>query len=282
MTNITLQEMDYSDNDTCTCGMSRKDDAIFKIFQWWSEGVVQISVNAIGFLLNSICLWVLFSKDQKGLFNRTLAFLAVFDLMYNVLDILESIRRIHHDRNSCLPKPFYQTIHLYMWPQVLRPLRMIMMTASTYTTFILAMERYFAVSKPISVFASNAELGCKRVLRYIGPMVLFVTTFFIPLLFTFKTEVKYYTCVNGLLKQQLNHTSYCEILQNDTKSFNINSTNINNGQSMSNHSPILVLQYTDLRIDPNYVLYYKTFFCLNFGRNIIYLIKSLSFEYLKT
>ena len=82
-----------NDNDpNCTCGMTFDEEQLFEIIKWWAEGVIQIIINTLGILGNFISLLVLLSKDQQNLFNMSLTMLTFFDTIFNVTDILESIR----------------------------------------------------------------------------------------------------------------------------------------------------------------------------------------------
>ena len=151
------------DQEICTCGMTFAEEAVFKSFRWWLVGVFQIGINAIGLMGNSISLLVLLAKDQKNLFNMTLTMLTIFDSVFNVTDILECIRNVFHDRSSCSEISLIQTIHIYLWPQFLYPLRNIAMTSSIYMTIVLATERYLAVSSPIaSYIAKDKRKTCSQ------------------------------------------------------------------------------------------------------------------------
>ena len=62
------------------------------------------------------------------------------------------------------------------------------MVASIYITVVIALERYFAVSRPISTYVSGGDdegilKAWLRVLKYVGPVILFsvvinISTFF--------------------------------------------------------------------------------------------------------
>ena len=104
-----IDAIEYS----CTCGMSDEEETSLKIARFWLQGYVQIIINTVGLIANSVTMHVLNSIIRKSTFNRTLFFLALFDSIFNVCDILESIRKIHYDRQSCASMPIYQTIHLY-------------------------------------------------------------------------------------------------------------------------------------------------------------------------
>ena len=78
-------------------------------------------------------------KNERILnYSRTLAFLAVFDTVYLTCDILDSIRQYF---------PPVHPVHTYAFPYLLYPLQNVAMVASIYTTVVVALERYVAVSR---------------------------------------------------------------------------------------------------------------------------------------
>ena len=81
---------------------------------------------------------ILLSSKLSSLFNRTLALLAVFDNAFIVCDVLESVRQSHGPLGYA---------HTLLFPHVLYPLQNIALTASIYTTVVVALERLVAVSR---------------------------------------------------------------------------------------------------------------------------------------
>ena len=53
------------------------------------EGQILTVVNIFGVTANLLAIPILGSRELRNTFNRTLAVLAVFDLMYNICDLLE-------------------------------------------------------------------------------------------------------------------------------------------------------------------------------------------------
>ena len=120
--------------------------------------------------------------------------MAFFDTIYLACDILESIRQYM----------ICTTIHTYAFPYFLYPLQNIAMVASIYTTVIVALERYVAVSRPIDVYISTGDSvmgtrgarakgkrflkGWGKVMAYVGPVVLFSIVFNITTFMEFKVK----------------------------------------------------------------------------------------------
>ena len=172
--------------EVCRDNTSYEDMEAFFYVDWWLQGVLHICISIAGLIANSISIPVLISKKLKNLFNRTLAILAGFDAVYNLLDLLESIRRNHYYGNdTCGPVPYHESLHKYLYLRILYPLQAIVMMASIYATVIVAFERYFAVSRPISAFVNDGNGSWKKVLTYITPMVIFTILFNMPKFFEF-------------------------------------------------------------------------------------------------
>ena len=182
----------------------------------------------------------------------SLAILTVFDSLFNVTDIFESIRKVHYDRQSCAEVSFLQELHYYLWPQFLYPLRNIAMVSSIYMTIVLATERYIAVSHPIISYIAKDRRKWKTMAGYTAAMVLLVIAFMAPLFFEFTVGILYFECSDGYMMDQLNDTEYQQRLQ----------YHLHNNTSVQTHqeAAVLAIQWTDLRTNPNYIAVYKTLF----------------------
>ena len=79
----------------CRDGSTVEDLELYETVSWWMEGIIQIIVNIIGIIANCIAIPVLLSRKLTNVFNRTLAILAILDTIFNMCDILESVRMYH-------------------------------------------------------------------------------------------------------------------------------------------------------------------------------------------
>ena len=61
---------------------------------WWVENVAQSIIGIAGILANTLAFPVLCSKDMYGIFNRLLIFLAIFDNVFIICQILEAKRKL--------------------------------------------------------------------------------------------------------------------------------------------------------------------------------------------
>ena len=176
-----------------------------QIIEFWFDSVLHIGICVVGLIANLISIPVLLSKRLTNVFYRTLAVLAVFDFIFIACDVLESIRR-SYKYDICSEMPFYQIIHMYLFPQFLRPLQNITMVASIYTTVVVALGRYLAVSKPISTMVKSGTGSWRNVIAYVLPVVGFSIVFKLPIFFEFYTK----WCTAYCVDQNLTDTPYCE------------------------------------------------------------------------
>ena len=184
----------------CIDGMSPADAEIYKIIRWWLDGILHITICAIGFFTNLVSIRVLLSHEMKNLFNITLAILSIFDAIYTLCDISESLRIMDHDEGFCTEPPLHQWFLTITMPHLVRPLRYISMVASIYTTIIISMERYVAVSKPIYSFVGHfegAQGKWKSALMYTLPAALFSIVFSLPKFFEFSVVSSDFLCDNN-------------------------------------------------------------------------------------
>ena len=176
----------------CRDGCTLDDLKLYETISFWMEGVIQIVINIIGIIANCVAIPVLLSRKLTNVFNRTLAILAVLDAIFNMCDIFESMR-INHG-GEC------RSLHTYLFPYVLYPLQNITMVASIYTTVVVAVERYYAVTRPISAFVDDGGGKWKKVLVFFTPVLIFSIIFNIPTFFEFRvqmTSMPPETCVSS-------------------------------------------------------------------------------------
>ena len=178
-----------------------KDMLHIQAIGWWFDSVLHTSVCVVGLVANLISIPVLLSGHLTNNFYRTLAFLAIFDFLFITCDLLESMRR-GYQNYECDNIPHYQTIHLYLFPKLLRPLQSISMMASIYTTIVVAFGRYLAVSKPITTMVNNVQGGWKAVIKYVLPVIVFSIIFKLPIFFEFYTKPCNKSCGDNENDQQ--------------------------------------------------------------------------------
>ena len=279
-------------NSTCTCGMSYEEAQNIEVpLRFALIKCVSIAINIFGLIANSIAINVLFKHDLKSIFNKTLLILAIFDIIFNACDILEAIRTTHYDRRSCLPMPFYQKVHLYLFPQFLRPLREFASITSMYTTVVIALERYIAVSKPLITFVEREENNWKKVFLRVGPIMVFAFILILPLCFEFFIDPKCTICLNDRMygTVSMDHCDHSDkipvSLPNDTKyCINMNMLDKSDESQLSTNytcygCTIPTLQWTAIRVNKTHSLVYRIFI-LNISTYVIPLILLFVFNWL--
>jgi hypothetical protein len=166
---ITLNQWEFYDN-----------------FSWWLEGFASILIGSMGIIFNLTTINVLLGSDlAASFFNWLLVCLAVFDNLFLLTGILDAFR--NHIGSS--------SMHDYVFVIFLYPLRSIVMCCSIYMTMILALERYHALATPqashrkgslcrsLHTLKNYFKTHWTRVIKYVGPVVIFATIFYIPKLF---------------------------------------------------------------------------------------------------
>ena len=172
--------------DDCLDGTGMEDGGMYlKIIHWWIDGIFHIIICTFGTVANFLSIPVLLSRKLKNLFNITLAILALFDAIYTLSDLLESFTKVHYEYGKCGEIPIYQLIQMKLYP-ILRTIGGASMMASIYTTIIISIERYIAVSKPVNSHIGSFEIvedDWKNALLYIMPTALFSLVFSLPRFF---------------------------------------------------------------------------------------------------
>ena len=147
---------------------------------WWLEGFGSVVIGLIGIFLNLITIFVLLGSElAASFFNWLLVCLACFDVFFLLNGILEAFRN-HLGSNN---------FHVYLFVTFLYPFRSFVMCCSIYTTVLLALERYYALVRPISHQAMRhgkqsvsqyLKQHWIRLIKYIGPIMILAGVFCIP------------------------------------------------------------------------------------------------------
>ena len=176
---------------SCVLPHSITDDQwkVYDTLEWWLEGVGAVIIGFLGVFLNVITILVLLSGElASSFFNWLLTSLALFDSLFLLSGISEAFR------NHLVGGVSYY--HDLLFVTFLYPFRNIMMCCSIYTTVILALERYNALENPVldqqylppsdrfrhrkKTLKIYFKWHCRRLIKYIGPIVLLSAIFYIP------------------------------------------------------------------------------------------------------
>ena len=169
-----LPPPDYSQSNlSLSCPVASSDYLSFLILlSFLLEGVVQFIISNLGILGNAASIFLLTRKELHSFFNQLLTVLVVYDMVYLLTMVLESLRKLGLESE----------IHTMLFPYLLYPLNAISMMGSIYMTLAVGMERYIAVYYPIeySMVANDASSHSKRLIKYVLPITLFALIFNIP------------------------------------------------------------------------------------------------------
>ena len=179
-TNHTLNET--SGNCSLPHDITEGQWLFYYAFAWFVEGLGALLTGCLGIFFNMTTICVLLGSElASSFFNWLLVCLSVFESLFLLSGILESFRSHIGSTN----------LHNYVFVVFFYPFRSVVMCSSIYTTIMLAMERYNALANPISYLGPSVRSGRQsvktylnlhwlRLLKYIGPIVVFSTIFYIP------------------------------------------------------------------------------------------------------
>ena len=167
---------------------------------------------------------------------------------------------------------YFKMAHIYIFPTVLYPVHKIAMTTSMYTTVVLAFERYYAVSKPISTYVRSTTGTTKRVLKYSGCILLFSIMFNLPKFFEFYVEWCSLGCFNNTqlpIKEYDSNNETMEEFKDRILTYSqINSLASNQDQEYDDNKiqivAMLHFHWRNFRVHPRYTLYY-----INIAQNLV-------------
>lgn len=141
----------------------------------WVGGYVTIVLATMGVCANILAICVFCNKTFKSNFNNLLIALAVFDLLFLVVCITESVRRTFEERtaNTSSISGLVTQIHHHLFPYFFYPLHNILLTTSIFMTISISIERYLAIFHPL-VYRNRSyswNLSC-HILPVLGLAVL--------------------------------------------------------------------------------------------------------------
>ena len=255
------------------CNLTEADLAAYVAYEnitWWMENVAQSIVGIAGIISNTIAIPVLCSKHMYGIFNRLLIFLAIFDNVFIMCQILEAKRKLTNNFEGYFE---FDQLHEHVFGYFLYPLHAFVLTASIYITVALALERYRAVWRPVEYHNKYKGVNpWKRIMKsYIAPVIAFSMAFSIPKWFEIEFATENIT-TNIMMMNVSN-----EIIGNETISRNDSRFY---GAYVS-ETNLTLAKPTEFRLNDVYVLLYSNiarilvqgiipFICLSFLNYRIY------------
>ena len=118
---------------------------------------------------NTISILLLLSKSMRNSFNKLIATLAIFDLIYLLTMLLESLRKLGLQTNT----------HVILSPYFLYPLNSISLMCSIYMTIGITLERFMAVYHPLDYRSRQQDSTSHkhRIISYVCPLLAFSILF---------------------------------------------------------------------------------------------------------
>ena len=110
-------------------------------------GYVTIVLSVVGVVANIIAVMVLGNRSVRNNFNYLLISLAVFDILFLLLSIAESVRRNFEERvaNGTDFGSLVTQNHHHLFPYFLYPFHSILLTCSIFMTISISIERYLVI-----------------------------------------------------------------------------------------------------------------------------------------
>ena len=126
-------------------------------------------ICTLGVVGNTISILLLLSKSVRNSFNKLIATLAIFDLIYLLTMLLESLRKLGLQSNT----------HVMMSPYFLYPLNSISLMCSIYMTIGISLERFTAVYYPLDYRSRQQDSTSNkhRIVSYVCPLLAFSVLF---------------------------------------------------------------------------------------------------------
>ena len=164
------------DEHNCVYGSTEEERNLANTINWYLEIVILLPLGIIGISANLTSIPILLSRKMSSIFNQTLAVLAMVDTTYIILDTYRTVVRNLDPEENCFD------VAAYLF---LRPIQSIAMNASIFLTVVIAIERYLAVSRPLSVFMG--EIGghnkWQTLVFYVAPAIVLSILINIPCFF---------------------------------------------------------------------------------------------------
>ena len=110
-------------------------------------GHMTIMLAVVGVVANIMTCVVLANRGVRNNFNYLLISLAVFDLLFLLLSIAESVRKTFEERvaNGTEVGGLLTQYHHHLFPYFLHPFHNILLTCSIFMTISISMERYMVI-----------------------------------------------------------------------------------------------------------------------------------------
>ena len=179
----------FASNLTCNYTEYRSSEKMYMDFSYWTENVVQSVIGVVGITTNTIAIPILISRDMLSIFNCLLMFLAIFDNIFIICQLLEAQRKMTNTHDE-LDEDIFSQAHEYAFAYFLHQLHSFVLVCQMYITVALALERYQAVWRPVEYHIKTKGINpwTRVILYYVLPVIIFSALLNIPKWFEIKLE----------------------------------------------------------------------------------------------
>ena len=121
--------------------------ALLGTMEYVVGGYMTIMLAVVGVVANIMAVMVLATRGVRNNFNYLLISLAVFDLLFLLLSIVESVRKTFEERvaNGTELGGLLTQYHHHLFPYFLHPFHNILLTSSIFMTISISIERYLVI-----------------------------------------------------------------------------------------------------------------------------------------
>jgi len=162
--------------------------ALLGTMEYVVGGYMTIMLAVVGVVANIMAVMVLATREGRNNFSYLLISLAVFDLLFLLLSIVESVRKTFEERvgNGTDLGGLFTQYHHHLFPYFLHPFHNILLTCSIFMTISISIERYLVI------FHNNyykKRSGFCTIICHVIPVIFLSIIINIPVFFASKVMV---------------------------------------------------------------------------------------------
>ena len=154
MNSTTLDGSDIEMDEMPGLECPEEDYSIVGAFSEVVGGYISMTVSAFGILANILAILIFARRGFKSNFTSLLIVLAICDLLFLVLCVIENARRNFMPQAGA--EGSVTRLHHHLFPHLLYPLHNILLSASIFMTVSISIERYLAIFHPL-VYRNRQE-----------------------------------------------------------------------------------------------------------------------------
>ena len=147
MNSSTESSSDIEISEMSGLNCPQEDYSVVAAFSEVVGGYISMTVSVCGILANILAILIFSRRGLKSNFISLLLALAVFDLLFLALCVIENTRR--NFQPQIATDGSVTRLHHHLFPYFLFPLHNILLSASIFMTVSISIERYLAIFHPL-------------------------------------------------------------------------------------------------------------------------------------